>query len=367
MSIRMSSETRNAKYVYVPSSVMLGANFVIDDVFAALGFDLPNLMFQINSSDDVISWNLRMPSYKSNLVGTKHPSPPTQLNPSLRHYQGVVRENCKRLLRGTATACGQAGAIFRVDSYFDDEEPIDYVGEWLSDESSVPILAIAETEDYHTEIVNALIEKGHPYNANSSEEDEEKYRSVVKIDVEPWMKGIRKPERDSKGRAYHSIPHCKASHVILTDNPILLEQKIGEVVPTGLIVIHGGVLTTKYFCDAIQKGRPIFLFKYTGSTADLACEMLKKVETFLYKRRVNPRARPEQPFKTDLPLNYMHPRWLWPFDESSLEICRQLNILIENFPDRYNAASVLQIDMFNTRFGQIKTCMLILFQFGYFE
>ncbi len=76
--------------------------------------------------------------------------------------------------------------------------------------------------------------------------------------------------------------------------------------------------------------------------------MLTKVDKFLQKRRLNPSVRPEQPFKTSLPSNYSHPRWLWPFGPDNRTICRQLNILIENFPDRYNPSSVLQIDMFNT-------------------
>jgi len=101
------------------------------------------------------------------------------------------------------------------------------------------------------------------------------------------------------------------------------------------IKFKGGPITTRNFCDSIQKGQPIFLFKYTGSTADLACEMLKKVDSFLTKKRSNPNARPEMPFKSNMPDNYNHPRWLDPFGiEYEIKICNMLNILIENFPDR---------------------------------
>jgi hypothetical protein len=65
-------------------------------------------------------------------------------------------------------------------------------------------------------------------------------------------------------------------------------------------------------------------------------------------RRTQPNARPEQPFQYEYPKGYTHRRWLEAFDDLDTGICRQLNILIENFPDRYNPASVLQIDMFNT-------------------
>ena len=47
-----------------------------------------------------------------------------------------------------------------------------------------------------------------------------------------------------------------------------------------------------------------FIGQHTGSAADLICETLKKANEFVYKRRVNPRAKPEKPFKIDLPENY---------------------------------------------------------------
>ena len=48
----------------------------------------------------------------------------------------------------------------------------------------------------------------------------------------------------------------------------------------------------------------LFDWQHTGSAADLICETLKKSNEFVYKRRVNPRAKPEKPFKIDLPENY---------------------------------------------------------------
>ena len=193
-----------------------------------------------------------------------------------------------------------------------------------------------------------LNENAVKYNPTSheDEEDETSY-TITEVDMDQWVTSERVPTRTTHGIT-NSVPSLKVTHMILSDDITLLEEKLDSSIPTGLIVVHGGVNATKIFCDAIHKGQPIFLFKYTGSTADLAVEMLAKVETFLRKKRVNPTTRPEPPFKTNLPINYTHPRWLWPFAHDHLEICRQLNILIENFPDRYNPASVLQIDMFHT-------------------
>ena len=104
---RLSTERKVVKYIYVPGSYLRQPGFTFDDVFAALGINVPNLIFSVNDSPDVISWNLRLPTYKTGLVGCKHPNPPEEMDGALRHYQGVVRENCRRLIKGTSTACEQ--------------------------------------------------------------------------------------------------------------------------------------------------------------------------------------------------------------------------------------------------------------------
>lgn len=83
---RLSSENKVCKYVYVPSSLAMSSNFNIDDIFVALGIPTPNLMFEMNVATDVDTWNVRLPTYKSSLVGAKHPNPEqNQYNGSLRH------------------------------------------------------------------------------------------------------------------------------------------------------------------------------------------------------------------------------------------------------------------------------------------
>lgn len=184
-----------------------------------------------------------------------------------------------------------------------------------------------------------------------SKEDakEEKPPNLVRIDFAPWKKGTRKPERDENDNVRATCIRPSVSHLIISDDIQLLKMKLDKAIPTGLILVNGGVGTCKMFCDAILNSQPIFIFKYTGDCADLACEMLTKVESFLAKRKTNPKIRPEQPFKSNLPSVYSHPRWLDYFEKKERDICKKLNILIENFPvDRFIPTSVLQIDMFNT-------------------
>ena len=109
---RLSSERQYVRYVYVPRSLLESSNFSLDEVFSALDIDTPNLIFEINNCDEIENWNMKLPPYKQSLVGKDHPNPAANIyNGSLKHYQGVVEENCKRLIKGTVTACTQASAV----------------------------------------------------------------------------------------------------------------------------------------------------------------------------------------------------------------------------------------------------------------
>jgi hypothetical protein len=105
---KLSTERKIVKYVIVPQTYLRSPSFTFDDIFGALGIPSPNLIFSVTNSNDVIDWNMRLPSYKSHLTGMKHPEPDEdgnqEFNGSLRHYQGVIKENCRRLLRGTSIA-----------------------------------------------------------------------------------------------------------------------------------------------------------------------------------------------------------------------------------------------------------------------
>ena len=55
-------------------------------------------------------------------------------------------------------------------------------------------------------------------------------------------------------------------------------------------MLNGSVLAARFFTEAILKGQPIILFKYTGYTTDIACEMLEKAEKLTMARRKKPNA-----------------------------------------------------------------------------
>ena len=134
--------------------------------------------------------------------------------------------------------------------------------------------------------------------------------------------------------------------MLISEDLKLLEKKLEARVPTGYIIINGKTSTTQRFCDAIQGGKPIFIFRHTGDSADLICEALKEAREFAKQRHTNPKARAKRPFEVNMPPQYCAERYIWRFDENIIASCQMLNILLDNFPYSFNPLSVLDIDMF---------------------
>lgn len=190
-----------------------------------------------------------------------------------------------------------------------------------------------------------MVEFSVPYNPSLTEEDLEIDRKVIVFDTKPFFDGTKSGYQNQFGAYMGTFPHPKITHLIFSDDFALLEQKI-ETIPTGLIVIQGGPNTTKQFCDAIQEKKPVFIFKYTGHTADLAIEMLENQKKYIKNKIINPSLRPSQPFLSDYRQGYRHNRWLSPWDPSVLKSTKSLNILADNFPADWKEGSVLVVDMF---------------------
>ena len=68
------------------------------------------------------------------------------------------------------------------------------------------------------------------------------------------------------GDIQDSIPHNNLTHLILTNNIYRLQKEMEKAIPSGLLLLHGGVTATKNFNNAIHKGSPIFLFKVSKYT-----------------------------------------------------------------------------------------------------
>lgn len=176
--------------------------------------------------------------------------------------------------------------------------------------------------------------------------DEEKYNSEEFIDAIPKKKNqageILGPIRTG------NVPSVKLTHLIVTDDLPLLKKKI-ETLRRGYLIMNGTEALAPEFCYAMSTGLPVFLIKYSGGLADLAVQALEKADDWLKKKRANPKARPVFPHDTaKLKVGYHPADWQSKFDESTVEIAEMMNVFLENFPSKYNPASVLQIDLFGT-------------------
>ena len=184
--------------------------------------------------------------------------------PPLRHYQSVIESNCRRLLKGTANACIQAGAMFQCDPTFDHFDGRDQITEWIESTGvPVPVLGVAGKGAFYRKLYDKFKERAEDWDPEDDESDVEEVASLsFEIDPSKWYNGELKPKVVGElGEIQDSIPHNNLTHLILTNNIYRLQKEIEKVVPSGLLVLHGGVTATKNFSNAIHKGSPIFLFK----------------------------------------------------------------------------------------------------------
>jgi hypothetical protein len=67
------------------------------------------------------------------------------------------------------------------------------------------------------------------------------------------------------------IPHPNGSHLIISDDLKLLEEKLERRIPTGYIIINGRAQATQKFCEAVQRGKPVFVFKVLYCCSPIDC------------------------------------------------------------------------------------------------
>ena len=71
------------------------------------------------------------------------------------------------------------------------------------------------------------------------------------------------------------IPHPNGSHLIISDDLKLLEEKLERRIPTGYIIINGRAQATQKFCEAVQRGKPVFVFKVNTTTITIIITITK--------------------------------------------------------------------------------------------
>ena len=358
-SYRITEESfLSRRYVYLPSAYLKSPMFSMEEVFEMLGIPMPNILFRVFQASRPRDWNVRLPQSREHLAqlmktfsASKAEGSEDYPGPVL-HYHGVLRENCKRLLLGTGLACQKAGAGFRITESWNPEVSEDAVAGWVTDDNKANVVAIgaAAYQHFHPKIWEQL-ETGMTFAAEGDQEGAQLFsgtRDVI-IDPEPFYNNEYEITRDAKtNRLKGSFPHPNMSHLLVSDNLELLEKKLSDAVPWGLIMVNGSVVAADYFTQAIQHGLPVIMFRHTGFTTDIAVQAYRNAKKLIQQKKHDPHALAERAFPEDLTAGRHITPWLKPFDEDHVSDCQQLNILLENWPSKFNEDSIFVVDMFST-------------------
>lgn len=350
------------QYVFVPSAVLQSPGFNIGEVFKTIDLNVPNIILRINKIQDPMYWNVRLPPHKEKLEATgdgwsDYYTPKSRIEAANReimkrerpieHYQGVLRENCKRLLSSTALACKQAGAVFRLSNKWDPLFPEDLSAQWLTSKHKVVLLSLGQESDYHPDVWQALLDGA----ASDFEEAHKEGLELAPTVIEPskFMDGTLNsadPQHPNHNPDAGTCPPPGLTHLIISDNMELLEEKINAMVPWGLLMVNGDESSESLFVDAIQDSLPVVVFKYTGYSADITAQMMENALRYHVKNKVSRSEIPEIPYPEDMSPDYCHENWLRKFNPEHRRDCAMVNVLIENWPDRFNETSVCILDMF---------------------
>ena len=138
------------RYVYIPSACLKSPLFNMEEIFEMMDVDTPNILFRVFQTPRAREWNFRLPPSREHLARKtvsrfEEADDDVELNgisAPLRHYHGVLRENCKRLLLGTGLACKKAGAGFRITESWNPEAREDAVAGWITDDDKANVLAL---------------------------------------------------------------------------------------------------------------------------------------------------------------------------------------------------------------------------------
>ena len=214
----------NVRYVFIPKAMLRNPQFDFGEAFAALNITVPDLVFDLNSAPDVDEWNLRLPDEYKHLQTKEMYNPEDKthgISRMLLHYQGVVRENCKRLLRASTAACSQAGAVFRTKATWDMRR--DVVAEWASDTDEVDILLVAGAKSFYKDFQVEMMKPGKsklfsPQLPEAFEETEELISNRIRIKSHPWVHGHKKPVIDAHGEVTEGIPHPCGTHLLISED-----------------------------------------------------------------------------------------------------------------------------------------------------
>lgn len=381
---KIGTNLRLLKVVYIPAKYMLQNDFDFDKVFDRADFlkKPPAVIFNLNSAPDPSEWNVRLPvqrgylqkyfhtdmksdvrdkrekTYAYHFSSEDYPDDDTKLgneNRKVMHYQGVIRENCRRILQGTVTACLQAGAHFRTAGTWNGDCPEDFFAQTVASTGSNPVIFGASVvKDFHPIIFSQIInnmEKVDLTNILEGDDNNDKNKEIIVLDPNPFYDRnkdyITITDPADHGIAKNSFPHPNITHLIMSDNREILENKLLEIYPNGMIVVNGDDNTTSMVCKAIQLGWPIVAFKYTGGTADLFAEMHEKLDQYLAAKTSKQNKADMSALLPDFK-TALDRYWLKPFEKSSdiLKSSKRTTVLMENWSERFNPMSVFIVDLF---------------------
>jgi len=119
----------------------------------------------------------------------------------------------------------------------------------------LPVLAVVSPDELAPEIEKSFVSNGFMADL---------FAGATVIDMDPWIYGDRKISPQA------SFPHRAITHMIVSDDPVLLQHRLTSMAASIQVVVNGGEKSIEQFCKNVKGNNPVIILEHTGGVADLA-------------------------------------------------------------------------------------------------
>ena len=126
----------------------------------------------------------------------------------------------------------------------------------IAEERTIPVIGLVNIDELSTDISRLFCMPS--WEADILEE-------IQQIDMDTWLAG----RNLNAGGQLGSIPHQACSHIIVSDDTVLLEQWLSGAITTLQIMINGSKDSLELFTRNVQNEKHVLVLPYTGGAADL--------------------------------------------------------------------------------------------------
>jgi len=149
-----------------------------------------------------------------------------------------------------------------MDGVYRESFQLDDAATWLATNCIMPVVGLVNIDELDNNIAKLFC-------MPTWEADFEEACQIISTDAFILGQALT----NSATGTLQSLPHQSCSHVLVTDEPVLLEQRLAGTITSIQIMMNGSEDALELFTKNIQNERRVIIVPFTGGAADLAVSL----------------------------------------------------------------------------------------------